>query len=87
MNIRSDFVRRRAAELSAVTGKSMTQIVEDAMRAYNPPPPAERPPAPEGLEWDGRMLVFKPTGRPTSIEEILEAIDESRTRDPFGDEC
>jgi hypothetical protein len=86
INIRSNFVRARAAQLSAETGKSITQVVEDAVRAYRPPPPVERPPAPEGYEYKGWMLVQKPTGRTTSIEEILEAIEESRNRPLFHDE-
>ena len=33
VNIRSDCVRRRVAEIAAQTGQSATRIVEDAVRA------------------------------------------------------
>ena len=86
LNIRSDKARQRVADLVRETGKSAKQVVEDALQAYRPPPPAERPPAPEGMEWRGRFLVIKDTGGPRiTLEETNRWIDEDRSRDPFGD--
>lgn len=84
INIRSDFVRERASQLAAETGKTVTQVVEDAVRAYRPPPPAEEEPLPEGFEWRGGFIVQ--VNRPTSIEEILRYIDEDRNRSPFHED-
>jgi hypothetical protein len=79
LNIRSDAARARVAELVRETGKSATQVVEEAVIAYRPPPPAERPAAPEGMEWRGRFLVMKPTGGPPiTTEQLLQAIDDAR---------
>ena len=86
INIRSDFVRARAAQLSAETGKTITQVVEDAVRAYRPPPPVEQL-LPDGLIRKGKFLVFKGEGgRKTTIEETLQAIEDSRSRDLLGND-
>jgi hypothetical protein len=85
MNIRSDFVKKRAAEIAALTGQSMTQVVEDAVRAYRPPPQSGRERVPDGFEIKGRILVQKSPTRATSIDEILEAIEEGRNRPLFYD--
>lgn len=86
INIRSDFVRARAAQLSAETGKTITQVVEDAVRAYRPPPPVEQL-LPDGLIRKGKFLVFKGEGgRKTTIEETLQAIEDSRSRDLWGND-
>jgi hypothetical protein len=83
LNIRSDAARRRVAELVAETGKSATQVVEDAVRAYRPPPPVEEV-LPEGVVRDGRFLAFASNGRRReSIEETIAAIDEDRDRELF----
>lgn len=83
LNIRSDIARRRVDDLVRETGKSARQVVEEAVMAYRPPPPAGRPPAPEGLEWRGRLLVERETdqtrARPKMTrEEHLRIIDEAR---------
>ncbi len=57
LNIRSDAARRRVAELVAETGKSATQVVEDALQSYRPPPPVERPPLPEGFAYRNGFIV------------------------------
>jgi len=82
VNIRSTFVRERAAQLAAQTGKSITQVVEDAVRAYRPAPLPEDEQLPDGFEIRNGFVVQ--TGRKTSIEEILAAIEESR--DPSSPE-
>jgi hypothetical protein len=79
LNIRSDTARQRVADLVRETGKTATQVVEEALQSYRPPPPVERPPAPDGLEWRGRFLVEKDRGGPSiSTEELLRRIDEAR---------
>lgn len=85
LNIRSDTARRRVADLVRETGKTATQVVEEALQAYRPPPPAERPAAPPGTEWSGKLLVLQPTGGPPiTLEQTNRWIDEDRSRDPFG---
>ncbi len=37
LNVRSEFARSRAHELAKLTGMSVTQVVEDALRGYVPP--------------------------------------------------
>jgi hypothetical protein len=79
LNIRSDKARQRVADLVYQTGKTATQVVEEAVMAYRPPPPTNRPAVPEGLEWRGRFLVMKPTGGPPiTTEQLLQAIDDAR---------
>jgi hypothetical protein len=83
LNIRSDAARRRVAELVRETGKSATQVVEEALKSYRPPPPAGEV-LPEGLIREGRFLVFKADGRRReTIEETIAAINEDRDRDLF----
>lgn len=83
LNIRSEEARRRVADLVRETGRTATQVVEEALQSYRPQPSTERPPAPEGLEWRGRFLVEKETeesrARPKlTLEEHLRLIDEAR---------
>ncbi len=85
INIRSDFVRERAFALAAETGKTVTQVLEDAVRAYRPPPPVELEPVPDGFVVSGRILVQQ-TDRKTSLNEILEAIEQTRNQPLFHDE-
>jgi hypothetical protein len=83
LNIRSDAARRRVSELVRETGKSATQVVEDALQSYRPPPPVDEV-LPEGLIREGRFLVFKADGRRReTIEETIAAINEDRDRDLF----
>ncbi len=85
LNIRSDYARERVAELAAETGKSATQVVEDAIRAYRPPPPVDEV-LPPGLVRDGKLLVLAAQGRkPTTMDETLAGIDEDRNRELFYD--
>ena len=88
LNIRSDFAKARATEIARETGMSVTQVVEDAVRAYTPQPvfePVVEEVLPEGLIRMGRFLVFKGHGgRKTTIEETLAAIEDSRNRDIWG---
>ncbi|UVO55528.1 hypothetical protein [Sphingomonas sp. SUN039] len=83
LNIRSDAARARVAELVAETGKSATQVVEEALQTYRPLPPVEES-LPEGVIRKGRFLVLKADGRRReTIEETIAAINEDRDRDLF----
>lgn len=57
LNIRSDAARARVADLVGQTGKTATQVVEEAVMAYRPPPPVEREPLPEGFEYRNGWIV------------------------------
>lgn len=89
LNIRSDYARERVDQLVRETGKSARQVVEEAVRAYRPPP---QPPPPKdddltpGMVRKGRLVVW--TGNKVFIpmEATLRAIEESRTRDIWGDD-
>lgn len=85
LNIRSAAARERATRLAAETGKTVTQIVEEAVQAYRlPPSPDEN--LPDALVRKGKFLVFRSTGRrPVTLEETNAAIEEDRNRDLFAD--
>ena len=92
LNIRSDKARQRVNDLVYETGKTATQLVEEAVLAYHPTPvvtpPMAPPPheVPEGLEWNGRYLVIKSLGGPKiTLEETNNIIEEGRNR-PLFDE-
>ena len=79
LNIRSDKARQRVADLVYQTGKTATQVVEEAVMAYRPSSPVTREAAPEGLEWHGPFLVERDRGeRSITTGELLMAIDEAR---------
>jgi hypothetical protein len=79
LNIRSDSARRRVAELVAQTGKSATQVVEDAVRAYRPPP-AKDDTVPAGMTLVGRFLVRQATGNAVTLDDTNRAIEADRMR-------
>lgn len=58
LNVRSRFARARATQLAKATGMSVTQVVEDALRAYQPAGEVVRP---AGLMEKAGLLV-KPKG-------------------------
>ncbi len=75
LNIRSRFARERAAGLARATGMSVTQVVEEALRTYQPPGRA----SPAGrLVRAGRLLVMPAQGEAVSSEEADALIDEIR---------
>lgn len=80
LNIRSDKARQRVADLVRETGRTATQVVEEALQAYRPQPSTTREPAPEGYVWKGPFLVQKarPGQRKMTLEEHLAIIDEVR---------
>ena len=63
---------------------TVTQVVEEAVQAYRPPPASDEI-LPEGLVREGEFLVFKSRGGPPiTLEETNAAIEEDRNRDLFG---
>ena len=89
LNVRSDKAKQRVADLVYQTGKTATQVVEEAVMAYRPSPSASEPPmrVPEGLKWNGKFLVIESRGgHIETMEETNRSIDATRNRDPFGDE-
>jgi hypothetical protein len=74
LNIRSRFARERAARLAGETGMTVTQIVEEALRAYQPAQKA----ASGGLVRKGPILVRPAGGRTISASETDALIDEVR---------
>lgn len=78
LNIRSRFARERAAVLAHETGMTTTQVVEEALRAYVPPP--HRPESlPPGLIRKGPLLVMRGDGRRITLEEANAALEAVRT--------
>lgn len=74
LNIRSRFARDRAAGLARETGMTVTQIIEEALRAYQPAQKAAR----GGLVRKGPILVRPGDGRMISASETDSLIDEVR---------
>lgn len=76
LNVRSRFARARAAQIAMTTGMSITQVVEDALRAYQPAlRRADRP----GLIEEGRLLVLSKGGRKISHDQVEAQLDEIRS--------
>ncbi|WP_375428853.1 hypothetical protein [uncultured Sphingomonas sp.] len=75
LNIRSRFARDRVTALARQTGMTATQVVEEALRAYAPP--VEGAP-PAGLVRRGRILVMPASGRPVTVADVEETLDEIR---------
>lgn len=76
LNIRSAVARARVAELTRRTGKTVTQVVEDALLAHNP----SGGDGPFGrLVRKGGILVMPANGRPKlTIEEVEAAFEAGR---------
>jgi hypothetical protein len=77
LNIRSGFARARAQELARLTGRSVTEIVEDALRSYVPPAAALRT---GRLVQRGVILVRPAEGGIISQDEADAALDAVRER-------
>ena len=75
LNIRSRFARERATQIAARTGQTVTQVVEEALRSYQPIVKE----APEGLVWERGILVKPASGRRITLEEANAALDEVRS--------
>jgi hypothetical protein len=82
LNIRSAFARNRAADIAKQTGMTVTQVVEDALRAYVPP----GQPIDKGrLVRRGPLLVLPAEGAGVvtfaAAEAALEAAREAQIDD------
>lgn len=75
-NVRSHVARDLATELARRTGMTRTQVVEEALRAYTPPPSG---PVPAGLVQSGPLLVAAADGRTVTLEQANAALDEIRS--------
>lgn len=75
LNIRSRFARKRAAALARETGMTLTQVVKEALRAYQP---ARGTPGHETLTPKAGILVKPRTGRTVSSAEVEAALVEGR---------
>lgn len=75
LNIRSRFARKRAADLARETGMTMTQIVEEALRAYQP---TGKSVVRGKLVRKGRILVRSCEGKRVTARETEVLLDESR---------
>ena len=75
LNIRSSFARTRVQELARLTGVTVTQIVDDALRGYVPP---STPASLNGLVQRGSLLVRPRRDSTVSLEEAIAALDATR---------
>ena len=75
LNIRSRFARKRALDLARETGMTLTQIVEEALRAYQP---ARKSPGRGTLISKAGILVKPKTGRIVSSRDVEAALDDVR---------
>jgi hypothetical protein len=77
-NIRSAFARARAHDLARQSGMTVTEIVEDALRAYVPPALAHQA---GGLVRRGPILVLPAQGRRITQVEADAALADIRAPD------
>ncbi len=75
LNIRSRFARERVATIAARTGMTATQVVEEALRAYQP---QDARAAPAGLVRKGGLLVKPAGGARVTLSEANAALDDDR---------
>lgn len=76
INIRSDYVRQRTAEIGRTTGMTVTRIIESALEVYVPPLPVGEI-VPPGMIRVGRILVAT-GGLAVTIEDVQASIDDTR---------
>lgn len=75
LSVRSKFASMRASNLAKLTGMTITEIVEDALRAYQPPVRV----VPGGLIRKAGLLV-KPSGEAEVTQLQVDAeIDDVRS--------
>jgi hypothetical protein len=79
LNIRSAFARDRVRDLVRRTGMTATEIVEDALRGYEPAPPTAASPV-GGLVARGPLLVkpAAPGRRRIGLSAANAALDAAR---------
>jgi hypothetical protein len=69
LNIRSRFARVRASQLAKATGMTVAQVVEDALRAYQPARRIARP----GSLVEKAGLLVKPKGSAEITQAQVDA--------------
>lgn len=75
LNVRSRFARERASALARQTGMSTTQVVEAALRAFDPPDTA----CVGRLVRKGRLLVMPSNGDPPlTVDQVNAATEDAR---------
>ena len=77
LNVRSRFARVRASQIASSTGMTVAQVVEDALRAYQPL--VRRPAASGRLIEEGRVLVLSATCRKITHEQVEAELDDIRS--------
>jgi hypothetical protein len=77
-NVRSAFARSRARELARLTGMTVTQVVEEALRGYVPPGAAVEV---GRLARRGPILVLPATSAGVTLAAANAALDAVRERD------
>jgi hypothetical protein len=76
LNVRSVFARTRATQLGKRTGMSTVQVVEEALRAYQPAPVA----IPAGGLIEKHGLLVKRKGRAQITQAQIDAeLDDMRS--------
>ncbi len=75
LNIRSGAARTTAHAIAQHSGMTVTQVVEEALRAYAPPPKARA-----GLVQRGALLVLPAKGARVSLAAAEAALAASRGR-------
>jgi hypothetical protein len=80
-NVRSASARARAHDLAKLTGMTVTQVVEDALRGYVPPGAAIKT---GRLSQRGPILILPAVGATVSIAEAEAALTHTRERDIEG---
>ena len=68
LNVRSRFARLRAKSLAKATGMSVTKIVEEALRAYQPAQLLARP----GRLIERGGILVKPKGRAEVTQQQID---------------
>jgi hypothetical protein len=75
LNVRSRFARERATDIARGTGMTVTEVVEEALRAYQPSGAGA---APDGLVRKGPILVKPAGGARVSAAEADSTIEALR---------
>ena len=81
LNIRSTFAKERATLIAAKTGLTVTRVIEEALRAYQPP--SRESPPPGGLVRKNGVLVKPSEGRRITLDEANTALEEDRSARPL----
>ena len=79
LNIRSRFARERVAHIAAQTGMTVTQVIEEALRSYQPAAVGD---VPAKLVRKSGILVKPAGGLRVTLEEANSALDADRSERP-----